>query len=107
MIDIVRMEHIAVAAHELDTPIAQLEGLFGFRLAQKFASNEGYIGATLDIPGGDGLQWEILAPSGAGSYLYRFLGGPHGAGLHHLSLRVPDAEIHVQPFVFQVLVVDT
>ena len=91
MIDIVRIEHVAVAALDLESPIALLERLFGFRLVQKFASNEGYIGATLDIPGGRGLQWEVIAPSGAGSYLYRFLGGPHGAGLHHLALRVPDA----------------
>ena len=96
MIDIVRIEHIAVAAPDLDPPIELLEGLFGFRLVQKFASNEGYIGATLDIPGGAGLQWEVLAPSGAGSYLYRFLGSPHGPGLHHLAVRVPDLTAAVE-----------
>ena len=93
MIDIVRVEHIAVVAPTLDPPIELLEGLFGFRLVHKFASAEGYIGATLDIPGGAGLQWEVLAPSGVGSYLYRFLNGPQGAGLHHIAVRVPDAGI--------------
>ena len=92
LIDIVRVEHIAVAAPALDPPIALFEGLFGFRLVHKFASAEGYIGATLDIPGGGRLQWEVIAPSGEGSYLYRFL-GTQGAGLHHIAVSVPDAGI--------------
>jgi methylmalonyl-CoA/ethylmalonyl-CoA epimerase len=89
VIDIVRFDHISMAAAELDPQIELLQALFGFRYAGRF-EEPGFFGANLDVPGGSGLGWEVLAPNGPDSYLHRFLRGVHGPGLHHVALRVPD-----------------
>lgn len=91
MIDIARFDHISMAVPDLDPQVELLERLFGFRLAGRFENDEGYVGAHLDIPGGSALGWEVIAPSGPGSYLHRFLTGPAGPGLHHLAVLVRDA----------------
>lgn len=89
MIDVVRFDHISMAVPEVDPQVELLERLFGFRYAGRF-TEDGLIGANMDIPGVSGLSWELIAPDGPDSYLRRFLDGPQGAGIHHLTLQVRD-----------------
>lgn len=91
MIQVKRYDHISMAVPALDPQIDLLERLFGFRLANKFDSDEGYFGANIEIPGRSGLQWELIAPRGEDSYLHRFLAGPTGPGLHHMALQIESA----------------
>lgn len=91
MLDIVQFDHISMAVPALDPQVALLERLFGFRLEGRFENDEGYVGAHMNIPGSSGVRWEVIAPSGPGSYLHRFLAGPAGPGLHHLAVLVRDA----------------
>jgi methylmalonyl-CoA epimerase len=91
VIDIVRFDHISMAVAELDPQIDLLQRLFGFRYAGRF-EEESFFGANLEVPGSSNLGWEVLAPNGEQSYLRRFLEGPHGPGLHHVALRVPDIQ---------------
>ena len=91
MIDVARIDHISMAVRELEPQVELLERLFGFRYRGRF-EQPGYVGAELDIPGGSGISWEVLAPDGPDSYLHRFLDGVHGPGLHHLALQVNDMQ---------------
>jgi methylmalonyl-CoA/ethylmalonyl-CoA epimerase len=85
VIDIVQFDHISMAVPNRDAQVEFLERVFGFRWLRSFDSDEGYRGASLAIPGHSGIAWEVLEPSGHDSYLHRFLAGPHGPGLHHLT----------------------
>lgn len=89
MIDVVRFDHVSMAVPELDPQIELLEALFGFRYAGRF-EEAGLVGANLDVPGRSGVSWEVIAPDGPDSYLHRFLDGPQGAGIHHLTIQVRD-----------------
>lgn len=91
MIDVTRIDHISMAVHELDPQIELLERLFGFRYRGQF-TQDGYVGAELEIPGRSGIAWEVLAPDGPGSYLHRFLDGENGPGLHHVAMQVSDMD---------------
>lgn len=91
MIDIARIDHISMAVPELDPQIELLERLFGFRYTGRF-SEQGYVGADMEIPGASGIAWELLAPNGPDSYLHRFLNGANGPGLHHMAIQTRDME---------------
>jgi methylmalonyl-CoA/ethylmalonyl-CoA epimerase len=95
MIDVVRIDHISMAVRELEPQIELLERVFGFRYRGRF-QQPGYVGAELDIPGGAGITWEVLAPDGPDSYLHRFLDGENGPGLHHLALQINDMPQAIQ-----------
>ena len=88
MIDIVRFDHLSQAVPELAPQVDLLERLFGFRLGERFESEDGYTGVHLAMPGSSDLGWELIAPSNATSPLHRFLEGPTGPGLHHVAIRV-------------------
>lgn len=95
MIDVTRIDHISMAVHELDPQIELMERLFGFRYRGRF-TQDGYVGAELEIPGRSGIAWEILAPDGTNSYLHRFLDGENGPGLHHVAMQVGDMDASVE-----------
>ena len=90
MIEIVRFDHVSQAVPELAQQVDFLERLFGFRLGERFESEDGYVGVHLAMPGASDVGWELIAPSGVASPLHRFLDGPTGPGLHHVTIRVRD-----------------
>ena len=94
MMDVTRIDHISMAVPELDPQVEFLERLFGFRFRGEF-TQDGYVGAELEIPGRSGIGWEVLAPDGPDSYLHRFLDGTNGPGLHHLAMQVRDIDAAV------------
>jgi methylmalonyl-CoA/ethylmalonyl-CoA epimerase len=91
VIRIKQYDHISMGVPELDPQIEFLEKVLGFRFSGKFESEEGYFGASLQIPGRSGMDWELLAPRNAESYLHRFLNGPSGPGLHHIAMQIESA----------------
>ncbi len=88
LIDIVRFDHVSQAVAELAPQVDLLERLFGFRLGERFESEDGYTGVHLAMPGASDVGWELIAPSTPTSALHRFLEGPTGPGLHHVTIRV-------------------
>lgn len=96
MLEITRIDHIAMAVPEADPQVDLLERLFGFRKTGDWVDQaQGYRGVNLDVPGSSGVGWEVLEPQGPDSYLDRFLKGANGPGLHHVTLEVPDVEAAV------------
>lgn len=89
MIDVTRIDHISMAVRELEPQIELLERLFGFRYRSRF-TDDGFVGATLEVPGRSGIAWEVLAPDGPASYLDRFLDSERGPGLHHIAMQIRD-----------------
>jgi methylmalonyl-CoA/ethylmalonyl-CoA epimerase len=75
----VRLDHVSVAAEELEHPLVRLAGFE----------------ATLERPMPSGVRvarfgpLELVAPERAGSPVERFLAG-RGPGLHHVALGVAD-----------------
>ncbi|MFA7249446.1 MAG: VOC family protein [Dehalococcoidia bacterium] len=90
MIDIVRFDHVSQAVLELGPQVEFLERVFGFRVGERFENEDGYSGVHMLMPGTSGIGWEVIAPSNATSPLHRFLEGPTGAGLHHVTIHVRD-----------------
>lgn len=90
LIEIVRFDHVSQAVPELGPQIDVLQSLFGFRAGERFESDDGYLGVHLAMPGASDLGWEVLAPNSPTSTLHKFLEGPTGPGLHHLTIRVRD-----------------
>jgi methylmalonyl-CoA/ethylmalonyl-CoA epimerase len=87
LLGIKKIDHVCMAVWKLDDRLPMLTGLFGMTVAARFDNPEaGYNGVTLDIPGG-GIQWELLEPTGEGSFLARFL-EERGSGLHHVTFKV-------------------
>jgi catechol 2,3-dioxygenase-like lactoylglutathione lyase family enzyme len=96
-IEISRIDHIGVAAPDLAAHVSLLEGLFGFRREGTWEDERGgYRAVRYEVPGGTGLRWEVMAPTGEGSALRAFLDSPRGPGLHHLAIEVPDVAAAVE-----------
>ena len=97
MLEITRIDHISMAVPELEQAAALFEQLFGFRRVSEWVQErEVNRGATFKVPGSSGVDWELLAPSGGDSQLWRFLDSPNGPGLHHVALQVPDVRAAVE-----------
>lgn len=99
MLDIRRIDHVSIGVPALAAAIELLTGLFGFAALESPQPWPGFHGVALRVPGRSRLRWEALEPDGPESYLHRFLDGPAGPGLHHVTCYVPDvpaavAELH-------------
>ena len=97
MLDISRIDHVAMAVRELGPQIAILEGLFGFRADGEWEDQaDGHVGVNLTVPGDSGIGWEVLAPADPSGHVQRFLDSPRGPGLHHVTFEVPDVDAAVE-----------
>jgi methylmalonyl-CoA/ethylmalonyl-CoA epimerase len=86
-----RLDHVSMAAPRLEDQLRFFEDLFGMRVVERFdAPGTGFVGAALSIPG-TGINMEVIAPAGEGSFLDRFL-RDRGPALHHLTFEVTDIE---------------
>ena len=97
MIEISRIEHISMAV-DADLPVLdRLERLLGFTASEPFEDHRlAYRGRTLRMPGAGGVAWEVITPTGPGSYLSGFLRSPRGPGLHHVCCQVPNLPIAIE-----------
>lgn len=93
VIETLHVDHIAMAVPDEKRQSAILEGLLGFRRRETYSyEGQGFVSVSFDVPGRSGVGWEVLAPTGAHSFLSGFLEGPLGAGLHHVAFQVEDLE---------------
>lgn len=91
MLGIKRIDHVSMVVWKLEDRLPMLTELFGMKIAGRFENPAaGYNGVALDMPGG-GPQWELLEPTGDGSFLWRFL-EERGPGLHHVTFQVESIE---------------
>jgi methylmalonyl-CoA epimerase len=81
--DIKHFDHIGMIAPELDSQVAFLSGLLGFRKTHEWEDANAR-GVMMDVPGKTGVRWEVLSPKD-GSPLQHA-----GAGLHHVRVEVDD-----------------
>lgn len=91
MIPVKRVDHISMAAPRWREQADRLERLLGFRFLYSFDEKAaGFEGCVSQVPG-TGIEFEVIAPLGAGSFVQRFLdeGGP---GLHHITIEVQDID---------------
>jgi methylmalonyl-CoA epimerase len=81
------IEHVALAVHDLEEAIVDLESAWGLRVAaRERVEDQGVEEAVLPL-GGSSLQ--LIAPLNSGSTVARFL-ERRGEGLHHIALEVHD-----------------
>ena len=58
MLEISRIDHVAMAVPELGPQIKILEGLFGFRADGEWEDQaDGHVGVNLTVPGDSGIGW--------------------------------------------------
>lgn len=89
MLPIKRVDHIAFATHSIDGSLRWFQTLFGAREVRRMrVEAEGYTFATLAIPNAQ-IQFELLEPIGAESFVARFL-RQRGPGFHHITIEVED-----------------
>lgn len=84
-----RLEHVAIAVHDLEAAIAVYSAILGQpESGRESVESEGVQVAFFDL---DGPRIELLEPTGADTAVGRFL-ERRGPGLHHIAFDVPDIE---------------
>jgi len=82
-----KLDHIAFGVASLDEAPATLVGLLGGR-AHEGGPNPDFIGCQWEFA--RGARIEVIAPNDLpSSFIRRFVAG-HGAGIHHVTFKVPD-----------------
>jgi len=89
-----RLNHVGIAAPDLDAAIAFWRQVMGARVVSEpfDLPEQGVRVCFVDTPDG-GTQIELLAPLGAASPLARFLERNPQGGQHHLAFEVPDIAV--------------
>lgn len=102
---LLRIDHVGIACHDLDTAVARYREAFGLTVAsQEVIAGQGVREAMLRVgqPGG-GASWvQLLEPLGPDTPVGKFL-ARRGEGIHHIGYAVADigaalAELAPKPF---------
>jgi len=91
MIEILNIDHFCQAVPDLEKQSDFLQKVLGLR-PSKISHQTDFDNQVLSIPGSSRLGWELMSPNTNNSFLHRFLDGPRGPGLHHLTMRVPSID---------------
>ena len=91
MIEILNVDHFCQAVPDLEKQSDFLQKVLGL-LPSKISHQTDFDNQVLSIPGNSKLGWELMSPNTNKSFLHRFLDGPRGPGLHHLTMRVQSIE---------------
>jgi methylmalonyl-CoA/ethylmalonyl-CoA epimerase len=102
---LLRIDHVGIACHDLDTAVARYESAFGLTVASREENEEqGVREAMLRVGQPDGgASWvQLLEPLGPDTPVGRFL-ARRGEGIHHIGYAVADigaalAELAPKPF---------
>ena len=90
------IDHISMGAENAREQQALLERLLGFKFLHEFPAHEasGFGGCTSQVRGTE-MEFEVIEPSGPGSFVRRFLdeGGP---GLHHIAVETSSIDATVE-----------
>ena len=84
-----RVHHIAIAVNNLDESIALFEKLLGVKARVTTVAGQQVTEARFRV--GDGVEINLVAPSGPDSAVAAFL-EKRGEGLHHLAFEVDDVD---------------
>ena len=91
-IEVVRMDHVALASWDAEGPARMLTEVLGARfLSGGDATQAGFRWLQFTLPGG---KVEVLEPLHDQGFLHRFL-TKRGPGLHHVTLFVRDLEASI------------
>jgi methylmalonyl-CoA/ethylmalonyl-CoA epimerase len=86
-----RMDHVSMAVPDLDRQVEIQQRVFGMALRGRWTDDRsGYHGAIMDIPNSK-LQFEIIAPARADSFVQRFL-DERRPGMHHICCEVASVD---------------
>jgi methylmalonyl-CoA/ethylmalonyl-CoA epimerase len=92
LIPLKRVDHISMAHPDWKAQAELLERVLGFKFLHSWEAHEGsdFAGSVSQVRG-TGIEWEIIAPAGPGSFVQRFL-DEQGPGLHHVTVEVRDLD---------------
>ena len=86
-----RMDHVSMAVPDLDRQVAWQQRVFGMTEVSRWRDEAlGYDGCVMTIPN-SALQFEVIAPSRADSFVQKFL-ETRRAGMHHICLEVESVD---------------
>jgi methylmalonyl-CoA/ethylmalonyl-CoA epimerase len=89
LLPIKRIDHISMAAPDIEERARFFQELFGMKVVGRFdVPRDGYNGLELSIPGSD-TKLEIIEPNGEGSFVSKFL-DQKGSMYHHVTFEVTD-----------------
>ena len=87
-VNVQRLDHVSMAANDLETQIAWQQRVFGMVPGDRWTDEQlGYHGCVLTIPNSQ-LQFEIIAPSRPDSFVQKFI-DTRRPGMHHICCQVP------------------
>ncbi len=95
IVDLVRVDHVSLAAKDIEWQIDFQSRVLGCELENRWEDDElGYYGAIMTIPGSK-LQFEVMQPSRPDSFVQRFI-DERRPGLHHICCEVGDVDRAVE-----------
>lgn len=90
-VDLVRIDHVSLAAKDLDWQLDFQSRVFGMEQISRWEDDElGYVGAEMTIPGSL-LNFEIIQPSRPDSFVQKFI-DERRPGMHHICCEVTDVD---------------
>jgi methylmalonyl-CoA/ethylmalonyl-CoA epimerase len=108
LLPIKRIDHISMAAPDIEERARFFQELFGMKVVGRFdVPRDGYNGLELSIPGSD-TKLEIIEPNGENSFVSKFL-AHKGSMYHHVTFEVTDIraaakalrEYGIEPFGYR------
>ncbi|MFQ5382744.1 MAG: VOC family protein, partial [Dehalococcoidia bacterium] len=90
MLELKRLDHVAMAAPDWRSQSERLQRLLGFKFLSGFADGGAadFDGCVSQVPETE-IEFEVISPRGPESFVRRFL-DEQGPGLHHITLEVED-----------------
>jgi methylmalonyl-CoA/ethylmalonyl-CoA epimerase len=90
-----RIDHVSLAVPDLETAVAWHTRVIGMVEDGRWTDDEmAYTGCNLAIPGSK-LRFEIIAPTGADSFVQKFIDRKR-AGMHHICCEVESVDAAAQ-----------
>ena len=108
MLPIKRIDHVSMATPNVEERARFFEELFGMKVIARYDQpKDGYVGVEMSIPGSTST-FELLEPSGEGSFVSKFL-AQKGSMYHHVTFEVTDIsaaakalrEYGIEPFGYR------
>jgi methylmalonyl-CoA epimerase len=95
LIPLKKVDHVSMAAWDLDEQVGLMERLFGMKVLGRWRSDaDEYEGVNMSIPGTD-IEFEVIVPTTKTSFLVKFL-EERGQALHHITMEVDSIDRTVE-----------
>ncbi len=91
VVNLQRIDHVSLAARDIDQQVEWLERVLGFKDEGRFEDDrQGFYGCNLSIPGSK-LRFEVIAPSRPDSFVQKFI-DTRRPGMHHICCEVASVQ---------------